>query len=74
MRHILIWKGTQHKTRPGDFDTNQWGSFLGSKKKAFDAVDHQLFLTKFSAIYRNSGPSLICSYVTRRLVSPLYRS
>lgn len=58
--HILIWKGTQHKT----VDRVTLAVVFSDLKKAFDTVDHQLFLTKFSILYRNSGPSLICSYVS----------
>ena len=56
--HILIWKGTQHKAVGRVTLTPISGVVFLDLKKVFDTVDHQLFLQKFSEMYRSSGPSL----------------
>ena len=76
--HFDLERHSTQDCRPGDFDTNQWSSFLRSKKGFRHSGSPAFFFDEIhSALYRNSrnsGPSLICSYVTRRLVSLLYRS
>ena len=56
--HILIWKGTQHKTVGRVTLTPISGVVFLDLKKVFDTADHQLFLQKFSEMHRSSGPSL----------------
>ena len=41
--HILIWKGTQHKTVDRVTLASISGVVFSDLKKAFDTVDHQLF-------------------------------